>query len=870
MMVESLLQALASGVRSVQSLPDDAEEMAFLRSLPEISALEKTDKLLYAIVRTMIEYCSEDSLESVDRSDIFLWSICNDVCDSLIDEMGARLRGEHVNGPARGPVGRTNTLQQIIRNTVDIPKPQAILDGWKDKRNLKRMEPFMPFTTEKPFDTEESLDLSLQGGVRQSIESPLPNSSLEVFSSVPHVYKAEIAAHEYRTWQLEEIPTPCDPPVVHGALPSTWICTADALETIVTTKLNCVKEIAVDLEAHSYRSFSGLTCLLQLSVRTNGRMENFLIDTLAIPPKQTHKALAALFANPDVVKVLHGAEHDVLWLQRDFSLYIVNMFDTGQACRALGLKAGYSFALKHFCGVATDKTHQLSDWRQRPLPENLQQYAITDTHYLLFIYDCARRALCESATSSVSAVLDASKRICLLTYLGEPFNSKGYKRLLRKANLSVSQEAVLAMLWDWRDGVARSMDESTTFICDDNTLKLISINSPRTLQKWNQLTESASDAIKQAGTMIIQSVTRIVNENRKKDDVGEDAEVVRAHSSAFFKPAAPNSDSTRRSPVLGTDALYREAGWLTPVGAYDDVAFSSANEADEHDLLMPASSCMAEQGSSDGLGTTSTLFCEPSELKKITDETNSLATNVLDKQKQSLSAVLDMTSRPMESSAESPSPSSRAVSSAVRDQPAQMLFDVPKSVREIFAISNRNRMNKKASSPTPDKVFIPTTAEEIEEVHKAEEILLQRTSSWTSVYFDNDDNAPKRHKAKSRGQGAEAPAEKASIRLDDDIKFMQDLGWIHGEKAAQDLMKDRYGSSRVQSVSGTGQVKNNNGIVSEGNQQAGQNPFFSVGSCPEGNAAFARSDTRRRQKHAKSKQEKSERKEGRSLANRKK
>ena len=99
---------------------------------------------------------------------------------------------------------------------------------------------------------------------------------------------------------------------------------------------------------------------------------------------------------------------------------------------------------------------------------------------------------------------------------------------------------------------------------------------------------------------------------------------------------------------------------------------------------------------------------------------------------------------------------------------------------------------------------------------------------------------------------------------------MQELGWTHGEKAAQDLMKDRYGSSRVQSVSGTGQVKNNNGIVSEGNQQAGQNPFFSVGSCPEGNAAFARSDTRRRQKHAKSKQEKSERKEGRSLANRKK
>lgn len=34
-------------------------------------------------------------------------------------------------------------------------------------------------------------------------------------------------------------------------------------------------------------------------------------------------------------QVLHGADSDVLWLQRDFGLYLVNMFDTGQASRVL-------------------------------------------------------------------------------------------------------------------------------------------------------------------------------------------------------------------------------------------------------------------------------------------------------------------------------------------------------------------------------------------------------------------------------------------------------------------------------------------------------------------------------------------------------
>jgi exosome complex exonuclease RRP6 len=43
--------------------------------------------------------------------------------------------------------------------------------------------------------------------------------------------------------------------------------------------------------------------------------------------------LRSIFDDPSKVKVFHGADMDIQWLQRDFDLYIVNMFDTGQAAR---------------------------------------------------------------------------------------------------------------------------------------------------------------------------------------------------------------------------------------------------------------------------------------------------------------------------------------------------------------------------------------------------------------------------------------------------------------------------------------------------------------------------------------------------------
>ena len=58
------------------------------------------------------------------------------------------------------------------------------------------------------------------------------------------------------------------------------------------------------------RSFQGFTCLVQISSRSH----DYVVDALALRPF-LGPALRPLLADPSRVKVLHGADRDVEWLQ---------------------------------------------------------------------------------------------------------------------------------------------------------------------------------------------------------------------------------------------------------------------------------------------------------------------------------------------------------------------------------------------------------------------------------------------------------------------------------------------------------------------------------------------------------------------------
>jgi exosome complex exonuclease RRP6 len=124
--------------------------------------------------------------------------------------------------------------------------------------------------------------------------------------------------------------TPAIPNRPFASTPFTYVDTPKVYEDMVI-KLQASNELAVDLEYHATRSYTGFLCLMQISTRE----EDFVVDLLALRDLIREDKLGGVMVDPSIVKVFHGAESDILWLQQDFDIYVVGLFDTYHATKVL-------------------------------------------------------------------------------------------------------------------------------------------------------------------------------------------------------------------------------------------------------------------------------------------------------------------------------------------------------------------------------------------------------------------------------------------------------------------------------------------------------------------------------------------------------
>ncbi|KIY02497.1 uncharacterized protein Z520_00962 [Fonsecaea multimorphosa CBS 102226] len=347
-------------------------------------------------------------------------------------------------------------------------------------------------------------------------------------------------------------------------------------------ELKSAEEIAIDLEHNDMRSYVGMVCLMQISTRK----KDWIIDTLK-PWREKLQMLNQVFANPKILKVLHGSNMDIIWLQRDLGLYIVGLFDTYHAACALQFQGkGLKHLLLQFANVHAQKQYQLADWRVRPLPKDLLDYARSDTHYLLTIYDHMRNMLVSGSSPNVNLinyVLEQSKKEALQVYTRQSYDLETGGGLLgwfgmltqRYVNLSKEQLGVFRALHAWRDRKARELDEGVQYILPNRTLWLVAENMPTSVFNFHQSCRGDSKLVSDR----IPEIIEVVKQGKVDGKNGKSHEEVVQHCETVLGLKARRP---RQQKKQQPESTYSGLG-----STLKQLATTSASTSPGHDDLVP-------------------------------------------------------------------------------------------------------------------------------------------------------------------------------------------------------------------------------------------------------------------------------------------
>ncbi|KAG0328147.1 exosome nuclease subunit [Podila humilis] len=470
---KALVETLMKATRAANAIP--AADVPFYRAIDRDfkADMDEASSMTLSLCDILLQQASNSTAKVLSDPDDLIerFDIVSGVMDDVLEKVDYSL--DEMASPGKKDVNsqsapifvtaKSDKLEYKLVHAQHLFRPQI---RFPDPVDNSMKTPFIRKITEKP-----NAKVDLTYGLKKS--DPLFQ---------PHPYEYEINHLEYPAHMFEMRPEQLYHPF--DTTSAIWVDTEEALKDMCTT-LEMQREIAVDLEHHNYRSFQGFTCLMQISTRD----QDFLVDTLEL--RGSLHLLNNAFTDPKIVKVFHGAESDIIWLQRDFGVYVVNMFDTYNATKLLEMgQHSLAFLLDTYASFHADKKYQLADWRIRPLPKEMSEYARADTHFLLYIYDKMRNALLEKSNpithNLLHACLQRSAETSLKKHEKEVYDAKegegpnGWRNMYTKWNRSLDSQqfAVFKALHAWRDHLAREEDDSLRYVLPNHMLFTMSEKMP--------------------------------------------------------------------------------------------------------------------------------------------------------------------------------------------------------------------------------------------------------------------------------------------------------------------------------------------------------------------------------------------------------
>ncbi|KAG1672907.1 Exosome component 10 [Nymphon striatum] len=475
---ESVLRSMFAAIQSSRNLPSVGDEFDFYSSFRGFRTVMNAEgkNLLKLISKILKREGTKGNFENQDKEDQFDFLI--DINDSIL---------ERISNACDEASGLKKKEDDLVLASISSDA-KVITTSWNKKNASIMQNKDVKLLTARNVTRPQLKFADKIDNSKSLFASPIkekPNSLKPLAIIIEATDNGEEYSHPYEI-EIEKF-NPGEnllcfqEPTFPKPIEETEFKFIDNVEDLraAISELNQVNQMAVDLEAHSYRSFMGFTCLIQISTIH----KDYIIDGLEL--RRYMFMLNECFTNPKIVKIFHGADCDIEWLQRDYGVYVVNLFDTYHASVLLNMaRRSLAFLLAHHCNVQANKQYQLADWRIRPLPAEMIKYAREDTHYLLYIYEKMKKDLIESGNEDfnlLKSVFSRSKETCLRRFRKPNSDGKDHFRMYRKSHkhFNARQMYALENIHKWRDCISRAEDESPGYVLPNHMLLHISEILPR-------------------------------------------------------------------------------------------------------------------------------------------------------------------------------------------------------------------------------------------------------------------------------------------------------------------------------------------------------------------------------------------------------
>ncbi len=209
--------------------------------------------------------------------------------------------------------------------------------------------------------------------------------------------------------------------------------------------------IGFDTEFVGEKTYVPVLCLLQIVAAER----IFLVDTLKV---HDLSPFLAILENPATLKLTHAGDNDYKLMNQLYGTVPQNTFDSQIAAGFVGhnYPAGFGKLCEKELHVSLSKSHTVTDWAARPLPQKAIDYAVEDVKYLPGLYKKLMGKL-DRRGRAAWAKEENAKWETPDFYQADPNKEALSGELVYQLNLA--EQVFLMRLYRWRRGRAEDINQ---------------------------------------------------------------------------------------------------------------------------------------------------------------------------------------------------------------------------------------------------------------------------------------------------------------------------------------------------------------------------------------------------------------------------